>query len=259
MSRWVAVGAGGTVITSPNALAWTLRASGTANNLNGVAFGNGSYVAVGNVGTVINSPDGATWDVQLSETTEDLNSVQFLNGQFYAVGANGTIISSLDGSVWTRLNSGNTNTLSSIAYGNGCYLACGSYYFNQLYQTVLMSTNGVDWQDIHLNVPLGGTLRSVAYLDGSFWITGDAGAILQSDSADGVPRLAGQMLSGGSGFQVRITLNAPSAYRIQCSTNLANDTWENLAVITNSVSPFTWIDTEANNSPTRIYRTAPQP
>jgi len=225
--------------------------------LNGVAFGNGSYVAVGNTGTVISSPDGATWDVQYSGTTESLNTVQFLNGQFYAVGANGTIVSSLDGSAWNSLSSGTTNTLSSIAYGNGCYLTCGSYYYYRQYQTLLMSTNGLDWQEI--SQPFSGALRSVAYLDGSFWITGDAGAILRSDSVDGIPRLAGQMLSDGSGFQVRITLNAPSAYCIQCATNLADGTWQDLSVVTNSVSPFIWMDTEANGSPIRLYRTAPWP
>ena len=34
---------------------WTLRTSG-GNNLNGVAYGNGTFVAVGRYGTILTSP-----------------------------------------------------------------------------------------------------------------------------------------------------------------------------------------------------------
>jgi hypothetical protein len=35
---------------------WTPRTSGTSNNLIGVAYGNGTFVAVGDGGTILTSP-----------------------------------------------------------------------------------------------------------------------------------------------------------------------------------------------------------
>jgi hypothetical protein len=257
-NRWVAVGGSGTVISSPNTLAWTLRSSGTANNLNGVAYGNNVYVAVGSGGTVISSPDGATWDVQYSGTTANLNRVRFLNGQFFAVGAKGTLLSSTDGSSWSVPTSGTIRGLSDVAYGNGHYLACGADYDPQFHgdspylNVVLESTNGLDWEDITTNVPVYGGLNSLAFYDGSFWLCGGTGALLQSDSADGIPRLAGAMLTGKSGFQLKISLNVPPTYRIQVSTNLAGGSWQD--VITNTAPLSVWTDTNVLASPIRLYR-----
>jgi hypothetical protein len=243
-TRWVAVGINGTVISSPTTLAWTLRSSGTANNLNRVAFGNGTYVAVGNNGTIISSPDGATWDVQYSGTMANLTSVRFLNGQFFAVGLNGTLLSSPDGSTWTILTSGTTQTLNDIAYGNGYYLVCGNAFLD--------STNGADWQDIATNVPVSAGLYTISCLNGSFWLCGTIGTLVQSDSADGIPHLAGSMLPGKSGYQLKIILNVPPTYRIQVSTNLMANSWQD--AVTNTASISTWTDTNAFAHPFQMYR-----
>ena len=252
-TRWVAVGENGTVISSPNTLSWTLRTSGTANSLSGVAFGNDVYVAVGNAGTIITSPDGATWDVQYGGTSANLNRVRFLNGQFLVVGANGTLLSSANGSDWSILTSGTTRTLNDIAYGNGCYLACG-YDNGNLNNMELESTNGMDWQDITTNVPVSVVLNSVAFVDGLFWLCGANGALLQSDSAGGIPRLAGAMLPGNAGFQLKILPNVPATYRIQVSTNLAANSWQD--VVTNSAPTSVWTDTNLPGSSIRMYRIA---
>lgn len=52
---FVAVGASGAILTSPDGLAWTGRLSGTAGTLSGVAFGNGVYVIVGGAGVILRS------------------------------------------------------------------------------------------------------------------------------------------------------------------------------------------------------------
>ena len=250
-TRWIAVGGNGAVISSPNTLAWTLRSSGTANSLGGVAFGNDVYVAVGNSGTIISSPDGSTWDVQYSGTTANLVRVRFLNGQFFAVGANGALLSSTNGSDWSILTSGTSRTLNDIAYGNGCYLACG---YDNVNNVALESTNGMDWQDITTKVPASVGLNSVAFLDGSFWLCGANGALLQSASTGGIPCLAGTMLTGNAGFQLKILLNVPPTYRIQVATNLAANSWKD--VVTNSAPTSVWTDTNALGSSVRLYRIA---
>ena len=63
-TRWVAVGNAGTILTSHNAGGpWTLRTSGTTQNLVAVACGGGGYwIAVGDAGTMLYSQDnGVTW------------------------------------------------------------------------------------------------------------------------------------------------------------------------------------------------------
>jgi hypothetical protein len=53
---FVAVGYGGTILTSPDGAGWTARTSGTSNALLGVAYGNGKFVAVGQYGIILTSP-----------------------------------------------------------------------------------------------------------------------------------------------------------------------------------------------------------
>jgi hypothetical protein len=236
------------VVTSPNGLAWTLRSSGTANNLNRVAFGNGVYVAVGNGGTIISSADGASWDVQLSETTADLNSVRFLNGQFVAVGAAGTLLVSTDGSIWSASSVGTTAALYDVAFGNGRYLAGGLGNM----AVFITSTNGVNWQDISAKIPTTATPQRIAYLNQSFWIAGADGLLLQSDSSGGRPMLLGAMLPGSGGFQLKIALNVPLSYRIQALTSPGSTLWQDLA--TNSAPVALWTDTNILGSKLRMYR-----
>jgi len=50
------VGEDGTILTSPDGVTWTPRTSGTSNDLNGVAYGNGTFVAVGEDGIILTSP-----------------------------------------------------------------------------------------------------------------------------------------------------------------------------------------------------------
>jgi hypothetical protein len=249
-TRWVAVGNKGRLVTSPNTLAWTLRSSGTANNLSGVAFGNGNYVAVGGGGTIITSSDaGATWDVQYSGTLNGLNNVHFLNGKFFAIGGNGTILCSTNTIDWQSLSSGITQSLSDITFADGRYVVCGSG------GVLLQSTNGIDWQDISLKLPTSIGFNRIAFLNQSFWLAGDNGVILQSDSTDGKPCLVGTLLPGNAGYQLKIVLNTPKTYRIQVSTNLSALDWQDLICVTNPVSP-TWTDSNIIVNPMMLYRIA---
>ncbi|HWD92316.1 MAG TPA: hypothetical protein VG938_08205 [Verrucomicrobiae bacterium] len=257
-SRWVAVGANGTLITSPNTLAWTLRSSGTANDLNAITYGGGIYVAVGNGGTVITSPDGATWDVQFSGTVNNLNQVIFQNGQFMAVGSGGTILTSPDGANWTSQTSGTVATLWGLAYGDGGYLAGGPDDTSNpsAGQVFLTSTNGTNWQNVSTKIPTTTLVRSIDYVNQSFWIVGANGMILQSDVADGIPRLAGSMIPGNAGMKLSVTLNPSASYRVQFRTNLLTDIWRDIYVQTNAISSDTWTDTNAVKSPGGFYRIA---
>jgi hypothetical protein len=53
---FVAVGEGGTILTSPDGVSWTRQTSGTYYPLHGVAYGNNTFVAVGEYSTILTSP-----------------------------------------------------------------------------------------------------------------------------------------------------------------------------------------------------------
>jgi hypothetical protein len=96
-------------------------------------------------------------------------------------------------------------------------------------------------------------VEKIAYLDGAFWVVGQTGAMLQSDSADGRPVLTGALATNHSSYTLRIVQNAPSAYRVQVSTNLASQ-WRDIAAVTNALPPHIWTDTNLEGSALRLYR-----
>jgi hypothetical protein len=104
-SQFVAAGIGGAVVTSPDGLAWTGRASGTPYTLAGVTGGGPRLVAVGGigglVGQVVTSPDGATWTaLDLPPAAGYLQDVAWTGSQYLAVGDFGPMASP-DGVTWT--------------------------------------------------------------------------------------------------------------------------------------------------------------
>lgn len=60
---FVAVGASGTILTSPDGVTWTSRTSGTTQNLQDLTYGgaNNLFVVVAASGTILTSTDGITW------------------------------------------------------------------------------------------------------------------------------------------------------------------------------------------------------
>ena len=115
----VAVGDGGTILTSTDGSTWTHRASGTTSSLFGVAYGAGQYVAVGDVGCVLLSADGVAWSsVAQSATTARLDNVVYAAGQYVAVGEGGTIINSKDGRLWTARGASAFGPLRGLTYTN---------------------------------------------------------------------------------------------------------------------------------------------
>ena len=123
--KFIAVGAGGTLLTSADGTTWTAVASQTTRDLRALAFGASTIVAVGAAGTVITSPDAATWTARPAIGAADLAAVAF-GSQFVAVGRGGAIFTSADAVTWTAQSSGTTNDLNAVASGNFGYLAVGA-------------------------------------------------------------------------------------------------------------------------------------
>jgi hypothetical protein len=175
-TNFVAVGAGGAIFTSTDAIAWTAATSGTTSDLNGIAFVNSRYVAVGANGTVLSSSDRVSWGVQGSGTTETLYGIGQSGGTLIATGTNGTVLTSSDSTVWNRATTGVNGTLYAATGLNGRAVVTGAG------GTLLTSTDLSNWQA----VPSGASadLRGVTVDTTKFVVVGAGGAILSS--ADGL-------------------------------------------------------------------------
>lgn len=104
---FVAVGDGGTVMTSPDGDTWTSQTAAASNNWESVTFGGGLFVAVSISGTgnrVMTSPDGVTWTSRSSAADNYWWSVAYGGGTFAAVSSDGSgsrVMTSTDGVTWT--------------------------------------------------------------------------------------------------------------------------------------------------------------
>src|SRR6266853_1614587 len=103
--RFVAVGEGGTILTSSNGQQWALASTGQFPALRGVTAGS-LFMAVGEAGTIVTSSNGFNWISQASGTSVGLLAVaytpSFLGGTpFLAVGGNGVNLTSVNGLNWS--------------------------------------------------------------------------------------------------------------------------------------------------------------
>jgi len=104
-----------------------LYPTATANTINAICAGGGGFVAVGAYGTILSSPDGKTWSHVDSGTLATLWGVAFGNGRFVAVG-DGTILASSNSLDWTASASGLLagNDMEGITFGSGIFVGFSS-------------------------------------------------------------------------------------------------------------------------------------
>jgi hypothetical protein len=150
---FMAVGNGGTILTSTNGADWLSQSSGTTNNLYGITHANGLFIAVGQ-GPVRTSVDGIAWAGHVAPLSV-LHGVTCGNGLFAAVGVNGTIGTSVNGTNWSAQNSGTSAALTAITYARGLFVAVGGA------TVILTSTNGTNWTGVNPGTGVYG-LRGVA-------------------------------------------------------------------------------------------------
>lgn len=187
---WIATGEDGDIVTSPDGVSWTARASGITRALRRVASNGTLLVAVGDGGSLSTSPDGMTWTPQTGAAvgTDDLLGVAWGGGAFVAVGSNATAgkaYSSPDGLDWTAamLPTSPSPKLYCVEYLGGQFVVGAE-------RAMLYSTNGTTWLTATIpatgNPPsfTQGTYVSVAY-NGSAYIAVPDGSKQHMRSADG--------------------------------------------------------------------------
>ena len=201
--KFVAVGLGGHVLTSPDGDNWTatnIDMVCVANpdcttkfkyTLNGVAYGANKFIAVGNtlqdsvtkefLGGFFYSSNGVDWTIPtspFSSATDILQGVAFGKGTFVAVGKAGKIFYSPDGLTWSPADSGITTALYSVTWNQSFFVAVGDDL------TILTSPDGITWTKRISDATFLGTLndlRAVAYGNNTFVAVGNTGLILRSD------------------------------------------------------------------------------
>jgi len=172
-NMYVAVGAGGTLFSSPDAQTWTSRTSGFGSvAIDGVVYGNAIFVAYGSNGLISSSTDGITWTARTANfSTNQIYKTIYANSLFVAVGngassGTGGITTSSDGITWTRQTVPTPigARFEFIAFANSYFVAGGSVSTNN----IVYSTNGTSWTLAYDNS--GNTIRYIVY-NGTQWLT----------------------------------------------------------------------------------------
>jgi len=173
------------------------------NQHNSVIWGDDEFIAVGAGGNIISSPSGndKSWVAEPSSTTENLNDIAWSGSRYVSVGDQGTIVSRTSSKDWTIATSTITHQLTDVIWNGTQFLAIGDYTAtftdpingaqNRPAAAILTSATGAGWRletptlnpDRHSNVPPP-RLRGITW-DGSLYVaSSDDGAILTS--VDGI-------------------------------------------------------------------------
>jgi hypothetical protein len=197
---FVAVGMGGTILTSEDTVNWNSAPSGTGGWFHSITFGFGKFYAVGSSGIIVSSSDGQNWSVISSGISGDLYSITFGAGLLVAAGRyfdtsagwhKGLIATSYDGVNWQEHKYPELGQLQGITYGGGIFVTVGydnadHHVWEAIIPTIATSQNGIDWirQDYS---PVSGSqgsriLMDVAYGNGKFVVIGQDPTILLSEN-----------------------------------------------------------------------------
>jgi hypothetical protein len=176
-NRFVAVGSGGSIVTSDDGQNWVNR-SFTNLSMSAVTYGAGKFLAVGRNQQIMTSTNGIDWISKnfAPQVFTDLKGICHGQNGFVAVGGIGSavIATSLDGVVWKqRVPSGPPSSLlplNAVAYGNGVYIAVGGPAVGG--ENILaVSINSTNWTDVSSGVS-NTTLAGVAFGKGLFVVAG---------------------------------------------------------------------------------------
>lgn len=249
-----AAGENGDILTSPDGINWTVQQliTNATVSFHDVKFGDGRFVAVADQ-YLATSIDGTNWSVAYFPDRYFKGATRG-NGMYVLIGRN-TIGSSNDGTNWVFQTFGQSDYLQAVAFGSGFFVAVGeeSYisgtptYGMPPESPILISPDGRNWWRVRSKTAR--PLSNVAYGNGTFVITGGAGAILQSDPLVNltITKLA---------FP-RLELSGPvnRSYRIEYADGLdASSAWLELATVTVNEIPAFFNDPSWTNSTMRFYR-----
>ncbi len=177
---FVAVGDGGTIVTSPDLKSWTMRSTDETQKYSSVFWLGDKFLAVGDTGVNASSSDGATWTMGAP-----FGNFYFThgtrNGDTIMTGAINALIQSNDGGATFAKSMANTGHMADVAWGNDLFIAVGDGK-----NGILTSADGSKWTRRNPGVKSG--LHGVCWTGQEFVAVGDHGVILTSaDGNDWMP------------------------------------------------------------------------
>jgi hypothetical protein len=196
---FAALGLGGSIFFSADAILWASLTVATSREWNDVAHGNGGFCAVGWSGAIASSPDGQVFTNRSGPSDFNLlaNAIAWGEdpGRFVAVsGSNARIHASSDCATFETVSHGDgftpatgiTGSLSDVVYGaeDGLFVAVGQEETGEgtgfFIPLVATSSDGLSWTQTDTGAPSDGvrSFDNVGYGDGRFVAIG-------LDSGDG--------------------------------------------------------------------------
>jgi len=180
---YVAVGDGGSIFTSTdNLITWAPAASNTPKDLYNVSSPNGTFVATGANGTLLTSPDASIWTlVQNLPTSSALRGATYGTGsaagasaQYVVVGDSGTIVTSANGTSWSATTLPGLPNLRAIRFGTR-FVAVGQELVLGQGATVVYSDDAINWSPPS-SVPGSADLAAIIFTPAMYLAVGASGA-----------------------------------------------------------------------------------
>ncbi len=169
-NQYVVVRETGLIMTSPDGVKWTSRASPTEKNLMGLFWDGHQYLAGGDGGTILSSPDGIKWISRNSGTRIAIYSFSHSGARYVAVGNDGIRIST-DSITWTAPSKAPTSVpFTACTWTGKEFLACGLGL--DANPTVYTSPVGEIWTLRDTTVTA--SLRAAITIKGVTYIAGDS-------------------------------------------------------------------------------------
>lgn len=180
VSQIVAVGTGGTILTSPDGVNWTSQKTDIKSIVATVVYANNQYTAfAADNGTdaILSSLDGITWQSTIiGRTFFPYNSLIWDGKQYLALNSSwGIIYTSPDSIHWTERLSG--CSCDSIAVSNNTQkpmyvVVGGGTDSHNSSGNVITSPDGIHWTSITQDLPC---IKSVTWGNNQFIAVGDKG------------------------------------------------------------------------------------
>lgn len=187
-NKYVAVGEGGTIITSENGFEWQPGISPSKNTLYGIVWDGEKFVAVGEKATVLLSKDGLSWEeIKIDNLLCDFYGVSWNGNVLVAVGSyngnrneDGVVFTSADGYQWSeplKEASGifSYSPLKSIASDGKKFVAVSNSIAGE--GKIFSSPDGLSWEEV--KNPADG-LRSIIWDGKSFLAVGNYRTVVKS-------------------------------------------------------------------------------
>jgi photosystem II stability/assembly factor-like uncharacterized protein len=185
---WVVVGAGGSILTSPDGVTWTPEINPLApKSLDDVLFAKGLFVAIGrNANVMLTSTDGHAWTPQTPNLSSAFEIIHD-GTQFVIIAGGGFLYTSPDAIHWEFKASVPINyDIGGFAFGNGVYVEAGYKRTGQP-PDLFSASDFSQWTKRDAKVTQN--LHNVGFGLGMFVVVGQGGSILTStDGVEWTPR-----------------------------------------------------------------------